>query len=173
GARFTPADDLEEDASTPPHLLVSTAAGQVMRVSLSTFRPTSTKVGRKFCRLRKGDQVVHVELIRDHQTMFLASQDARIIHFSLDDVPILSGPGIGVKGIKMAKDDTVLGARLLSRPSDTLRVVNNNGTTLSFGQMKYNVTSRAGKGIKTSQRNTFAEILPEPIKLVDWAELEE
>ena len=73
----------------------------------------------------------------------------------------------------MAKDDTVLGAKLLSRPSDTLRVNNNNGTTLSFGQMKYNVTSRAGKGVKTSQRNTFAEILPEPIELVDWAELEE
>lgn len=172
-ARFTPTDEREEDASTSPHLLVATAAGQVMRVSLSTFRPTSTKVGRKFCRLRKGDRVVHVELIRDHQTMFLASQDARIIHFGLDEVPILSGPGIGVKGIKMAKDDIVLGAKLLSRPSDTLRVVNNNGTTLSFGQMKYNVTSRAGKGVKTSQRNTFAEIFPEPIELVDWAELEE
>jgi DNA gyrase subunit A len=172
-ARFTPGDEVEEDASTPPHLLVATAAGQVMRVSLSTFRPTSTKVGRKFCRLRKGDRVVHVELIRDHQTMFLASQDARIIHFSLDEAPVLSGPGIGVKGIKMAKDDTVLGAKLLSRPSDTLRVNNNNGRTLSFGQMKYNVTSRAGKGVKTSQRNTFAEILPEPIELVDWAELEE
>jgi len=172
-ARFTPEDDFEDDASTPPHLLVATEAGQVMRVSLSTFRPASTKVGRKFCRLRKGDRVVHVELICDHQTMFLASQDARIIHFSLDEVPILSGPGIGVKGIKMAKDDTVLGAKLLSRPSDTLRVNNNNGTTLSFGQMKYNVTSRAGKGVKTSQRNTFAEILPEPIELVDWAELEE
>lgn len=172
-ARFTPADEMEEDASTPPHLLVATAAGQVMRVSLSTFRPTSTKVGRKFCRLRKGDRVVHVELIRDHETIFLASRDARIIHFSLDEVPVLSGPGIGVKGIKMAKDDSVLGARLLSRPSDTLRVINNNGTTLSFGQMKYNVTSRAGKGVKTSQRNTFAEILPEPIELVDWAELEE
>jgi len=172
-ARFTPGDEVEDDASTPPHLLVATAAGQVMRVSLSTFRPTSTKVGRKFCRLRKGDRVVHVELIRDHQTMFLASQDARIIHFSLDEVPILSGPGIGVKGIKMAKDDTVLGAKLLSRPSDALRVNNNNGTTLSFGQMKYNVTSRAGKGVKTSQRNTFTEILPEPIELIDWAELEE
>jgi len=170
--RFTPCDEIADDASTPPHLLVATAAGQVMRVSLSSFRPTSKKVGRKYCRLRKGDRVVHVELIRDHQTMFLASQDARIIHFALDEVPLLSGPGIGVKGISMQKNDTVLGARLLSRPSDSLRVVNNNGTTLSFGQMKYNVTSRAGKGVKTSQRNTFAEIVPEPIGLVDWADLE-
>lgn len=172
-ARFTPEDELEDDASTAPHLLVATAQGQVMRVSMSTFRPPSTKVGRKFCRLRKGDSVVHVELITEHQTMFLATKKARIIHFSLDDVPVLSGPGIGVKGIKMESGDEVLGAKLLTRPSDTLRVDNSNGTTLSFGQMKYNVTSRGGKGVKTSQRNEFSAIAPEPIELVDWAALEE
>ncbi len=172
-SRFTPSDETEDDATTAPHLLVATAAGQVMRVSLSTFRTASTRAGRKYCRLRKGDRVVHVELIRDHQTMFLASEKARIIHFSLDEVPILSGPGIGVKGIKMEADDNVLGAKLLSRPSDTLHVKNSNDTPLSFGQMKYNVTSRGGKGVKTSQRNGFAEIVPEPIELVDWAAMEE
>lgn len=171
--RFTPEDEVEDDASTLPHLLIATAQGQVMRVSLSTFRPPSTKVGRKYCRLRKGDRVVHVELITEHQTMFLATRMARIIHFSLDDVPVLSGPGKGVKGIRMESGDEVLGAKLLSRPSDTLRVQNSNGTTLSFGQMKYNVTSRGGKGVKTSQRNEFSEIVPEPIELVDWAAIEE
>jgi DNA gyrase subunit A len=172
-ARFTPEDELEDDASTVPHLLVATAQGQVMRVSLSTFRPPSMKVGRKYCRLRKGDSVEHVELITEHQTMFLATKKARIIHFSLDDVPVLSGPGIGVKGIKMESGDEVLGAKLLTRPSDTLRVNNSNGKTLSFGQMKYNVTSRGGKGVKTSQRNEFSGIVPEPIELVDWVALEE
>jgi DNA gyrase subunit A len=172
-SRFTPEDETEEDPTSLPHLLVATASGQVMRVSLSTFRPASTRTGRKFCRLRKGDHVAHVELIRDHQTMFLASEKARIIHFSLDEVPILSGPGIGVRGIKMEKDDSVLGAKLLARPSDTLYVTNSNGTSLSFGQMKYNVTSRGGKGVKTSQRNDFASIVPEPIELVDWAAMEE
>jgi DNA gyrase subunit A len=105
--------------------------------------------------------------------MFLATKKARIIHFSLDDVPVLSGPGIGVKGIKMESGDEVLGAKLLTRPSDTLRVNNSNGKTLSFGQMKYNVTSRGGKGVKTSQRNEFSGIVPEPIELVDWVALEE
>jgi len=172
-SRFTPVDEILDDASTLPHLLIATAQGQIMKVSLSTFRPPSSRTGRKFCRLRKGDRVVHVELIRDHTTMFLATQQARIIHFALEEVPILSGPGIGVRGIKMAKGDVVLGAKLLARPSDTLRVVNNNDTTLSFGQMKYNVTSRAGKGVRTSQRNEFVEIVPEPIQLIDWAALEE
>ena len=47
--------------------------------------------------------MVHVELITEHQTMFLATKKARIIHFSLDDVPVLSGPGIGVKGNQNGK----------------------------------------------------------------------
>ena len=171
--RFTPPDAQEDDAGTAPHLLVTTAHGQVMRVSLSTFRPPSTKSGRKYCRLGKEDRVVQVELIRDHQTTFIATRDARLIHFSLEEVPVLSGPGKGVRGIKIAAGDVVLGARLLSRPSDSLRILNSNDTTLTFGQMKYQVTSRGGRGVKTSQRNGFKEIIVEPIELVDWATIED
>jgi DNA gyrase subunit A len=66
----------------------------------------------------------------------------------------------------------VFAARLLARPSDTLRVKNTNGTVLSFGQMKYTVTGRGGKGVKTSQRSEFSEVVADPIQLVDWSTLE-
>ena len=102
--------------------------------------------------------------------MFIASRKARVIHFAIDDVPILGSAGIGVRGLKLEGDDVVLGARQLSRPSDTLHVRNKNGKTLSFGQTKYGVTSRGGKGVKTSQRTSFDEIVPPEIQLVDWTE---
>ena len=44
--------------------------------------------------------------------------DARVIHFKIDDVPILGGPGKGVRGIKLAPNDDVLGAIQLGRQSD-------------------------------------------------------
>ncbi len=171
-SRFTPSDVDPEDPNTLPHLFVCSASGQVMKISLSGFRQASTKAGRKYCRLRAGDKVAHVELIGDRTTCFLASREARIIHFALEEVPILSGPGIGVRGIKLDDSDALLGAKLLGRPSDALRVRNENGTELSFGQMKYTVTSRGGKGVKTSQRNEFSEIIPEAIELVDWGAIE-
>lgn len=171
-SRFTPADETADDPTSPPHLIVVTADGQVMKVAIGPYRAASTKSGRKYCRLRTGDRVVHVELIRDQTTMFLASREARLIHFSLEEVPVLSGPGIGVKGIKMDDADSLLGAKLLARPSDSLRVKNENGTELSFGQMKYTVTGRGGKGVKTSQRSNFSDILAEPIQLVDWGDIE-
>jgi len=171
-ARFTPEDVSAEDPLTAPHLLIATADGNVMRLPLSSFRSASTKSGRRYCRLRPGDRVVHVELIRDHQTMFLCTRQTRLIHFSLDEVPVLSGPGLGVRGIKPEENDSVFAARLLARPSDTLRVKNTNGTVLSFGQMKYSVTGRGGKGVKTSQRSEFSEVVADPIQLVDWSTLE-
>ncbi len=171
--RFTPEDqEVKGDATPLPFLFIATASGQVMRISLSPYRSASTKTGRKYCRLRPGDRVVHVELIGDAETLFLATKQARVIHFPLADVPHLQNAGKGVIGIKLEPGDRVLGAMLLSRPSDCLKVINNNGKTLSFGQMKYNVTSRGGKGIRTSQRNGFEEILHPPIELVDWTELE-
>lgn len=171
--RFTPADStIRKNQPPAPYLLIATRSGQVMQLSFSPFRPPSTKAGRRFCRLREGDSVAFVELMRDAETLFLATRDARVIHFKIDDVPILGGPGKGVRGIKLAPNDEVLGAMPLGRPGDALHVINANDKSLSFGQMKYGVTSRGGKGIKTSTRTGFKEIVPRPIELVDWEQYE-
>ena len=170
--RFTPPDDPAEGESPEPYLQIATEFGQVSSISFSHFRQPSTKSGRKYCRLADGDRVVFVQLIGEHETMFLASRKARIIHFALDDVPLLTNPGRGVKGIKLEKNDQVIGAVLLGRPSDCLRVINANGKQLTFGQAKYGVTSRGGKGHKTSQRTGFREVLRPKIELVDWSSLE-
>ncbi|MDA1015244.1 MAG: DNA topoisomerase 4 subunit A [Planctomycetota bacterium] len=171
--RFTAEDsNASEDEPSTPHVLVVTAHGQVMRLPLANFRTPSTKLGRKYCRLRKEDRVVYARLISDATTMFIATRKARLVHFAIDEVPVLSNAGIGVRGIKVDASDSVLGAMQLARPSDTLRVRNENDKVLSFGQTKYGVTSRGGKGHKTSQRTNFVEIVPPDIQLVDWAELE-
>lgn len=170
--RFTPEETEYEEFPAEPYLLVATALGQVLRVSFSHFRTPSTKVGRKYCRLRKGDHVVHVEIMQEEDTVFLISKAARLIHFAVPDVPILNGAGKGVRGLKLTDpDDKVLAAKRLSRPSDVLKVVNENDKELSFGQMKYNVTSRGGRGVKTSQRTSIKRVIRPEIELIDWAKL--
>ncbi len=170
--RFTPADVEYEGFPPSPYLFVATALGQVMRVPLSPFRAASTKSGRRYCRLVPGDKVVHVELMAEEDTVFLISKQARLIHFAVSDVPILSGAGKGVRGIKLPEGDQVLGAKRLSRPSDVLKVINDNDNPLSLGQGKYTVTQRGGKGNKISQRTGIKSIVPEEIIPVDWTEIE-
>ena len=67
--------------------------------------------------------------------------------------------------------DELLGVVQFSRPSDALRVKNDNDSVLSFGQTKYQVTSRGGRGVKTSSRTGFVELIQPDIQLVDWSEL--
>jgi len=172
--RFTPADVEWEGFPPSPYLFVATAHGQVMRISLSAFRTPSTRSGRKYCRLANGDRVVHVELMNDEETVFLISKAARLIHFPVNEVLILNGAGKGVRGLKLVdQDDTVLGAKRLCRPSDVLKVVNEHDKTISFGQMKYSVTSRGGKGIKTSQRTGIKSIIRDEIVPIDWSTVED
>ena len=170
--RFTPADAEVKGYPPSPYLFIATEQGQVMRLPFTLFREASTKSGRRFCRLRKGDRVVQVEFMGDDDTVFLVSKSARLIHFNVVEVPILSAAGKGVRGLKLVdKGDLVLAAQRLSRPSDCLKAVNENGNQLTFGQMKYSVTSRGGKGIKTSQRTGIEKVLRPEITLVDWSQL--
>jgi len=152
-------------------LLIATKAGQVMRLPFEAFRTASTKSGRKFCRLGKNDLVAYVDLIREAETMFMASKKARILHFGIADVPVLGNAGKGVRGIKLEAGDELLGVVQLARPSDALRVRNDNDSVLSFGQTKYQVTSRGGRGVKTSSRTGFVELIQPDIQLIDWSEL--
>lgn len=173
-ARFTPSDqDMGEDLPHAPYFLALTAQGQIMRLPLAPFRAPSTKSGRKYCRTMEGDRVVWVELVRDATSMFVATKQARVIHFAIDDVPILSGAGKGVRGIKLSDPkDEVLGAAQMARPSDCLRVQTSADKTLVFGQMKYEIAGRGGKGIRAAQRSTFTQVIRPEIVLIDWAALE-
>lgn len=171
-ARFVEA--VEDDSSDwGPLLLVGTKLGQVLTIPFHSFRAASTKSGRKYCRLGKGDEVVYCRLLSEAETVMFASRKARVIHFSLDDVPMLTNAGKGVKAIKLEAGDEVLGAAQLVRPSDCLRVVNTTGKEVAFGQQKYQVTSRGGRGVQTSKRIGFEKVIEPAIQLVDWTEYAE
>ena len=171
--RFTEADRKVRGVDTPaPHVAIVTARGQVMRLSLSNFRAASTKSGRRFCRLREGDRVVHAEIMQPDETLFLATRTARLLHIAVKDIPVLGGAGLGVKGISLVGDDEVLGAKRMSRPSDVLKAVNDNGKTMSMGQMKYRVTSRGGRGVETSKRLGFTRVVPDEIAIRSFGETE-
>ncbi len=152
-------------------LLVATHMGNVMRLPFEMFRTPSTRAGRKYCRLNKADHVSYVALVSEAETMFMASRKARLLHFRIDEIPVLNSAGKGVRGIKLEVGDELLGVVQLARPSDTLRVRNENDKVLSFGQTKYQVTSRGGRGVKTSMRTEFVELIQPEIELTDWSEM--
>lgn len=171
--RFVPAsEDGDEGEYGPPYVMVATSLGNVMQIPLSPFRSASNKAGRKYCRLATGDRVVSVQLVREQASVYLISRQAKLIHFAMEDVAILSGAGKGVRGLKLDAGDEVVGMTLVSRASDVLRVKLTNDKELVCGQQKYAITSRGGKGVKISQRNQVAEVVGPEIELIDWSQMD-
>lgn len=171
--RFMPAEEKGTKGDPPgPYLLVITAQGMSLRTPLAPYRTESNKLGRRFARLDEGDRVVMVAVPRKEKTIFLASAEGRVLHFPIDEINILSGVGKGVIGIKLSKDDTCLGGALIGDRDDRLCVATSAEKVLEFGSGKYEITSRAGKGFEAVKRSTFVRVIPPPIKLVDWDEIE-
>src|SRR5438445_1908678 len=168
----TPKKKGEEPDPPGPYLLVVTAQGQTLRTPLAPFRVASTKAGRMYARLNEGDRVVLATVLRDEESIFLASAQGHVIHFAVDEINILAGVGKGVMGIKLADDDTCLGAALVSKRNPGLVAETANGKTLEFKGNKYDITGRAGKGFEAVKRTTFRRVIPPSIELVDWDQLE-
>jgi DNA gyrase subunit A len=172
--RFTPPDEKPKNGEPgAPYLLVVTAQGQTLRTPLAPFRTASTKVGRRYVRLNEGDHVVMATVLRgDEDTIYLASAEGHVIHFNVDDINILSGVGKGVMGIKLAEGDVCLGGALMSGRFDKMVLETSGGRTMEFGRNKYEVTSRGGKGFEAVKRANFVRVVPPPIELVDWEQME-
>src|SRR5262249_4405121 len=137
-------------------------------------RAESTKVGRRYARLNDGDRIVFATVLQgDEKSIFLASAGGHVIHFPVEEINILSGVGKGVIGIKLDDDDTCLGAGLISPRNDRLAMETSAGKTLDLRADKYETVSRAGKGFEAVKRSTFVRVVPPPIALVDWEQMEE
>jgi DNA gyrase subunit A len=172
--RFTPASGAAANGEPPPpHVLIVTRHGQVVRTPLAPFRSASTKVGRKYVKLADGDRVVFVQVVRDeHRSLFLASAKGHVLHFPVEEVNVLAGVGKGVIGIKLADDDECLGGALVRNQNDALVVETSGGKRMEFYGSR-ELTGRGGKGFEAVKRTTFTRVVPPPIELVDWDAVED
>ena len=75
-------------------------------------------------------------------------------------------------GIKLDDGDTCLGGGTITRPSDSFQVETSGGRTMEFTG-RHEKTSRGGKGYEAVKRTHFVRIVPPPIELVNWDEIEE
>ncbi len=165
--RFTPADA----ADGGPYVLVATSSGNVLRIPLSLFRTESTKAGRRYVKLDEGDKAVLVRLVGAETGVMLASAGGHLIHFPIDSVNVVSGAAKGVIGIKL-DDDQCIGGVLVGGRFDKLQLVTENGKEQEFGPGAIKTQNRGGKGEKPGVRTKFARVLPPPIELVNWDEID-
>ncbi|MDH5585732.1 MAG: DNA topoisomerase 4 subunit A [Nitrospirota bacterium] len=136
---------------TPASLeaLAVTTSGMGLRFDLSAVQEPSTRLGRKFCKLKEGEEVLGLEIITGplKQTVVaVASAKGRALLCKAEEVAQLAGPGRGVIVMKLEPKDTIVGYTLLFSKNDQLVLVKDGGSTLPVSLRKYQVVGRGGKG---------------------------
>jgi len=108
GERVNVIVPLPED-SEGQDILFATRSGNVRRNKLSDFTNIN-RAGKIAMKLDEGDVLVGVELARPDQDIVLTTAQGMAIRFPLDAVRVFSGrTSTGVRGIKLADDDLVIG----------------------------------------------------------------
>jgi DNA gyrase subunit A len=131
----------------------ATANGTVKKTPLKDFsRPRAS--GIIAVELRENDQLVGVELTAGEQDVLLFSSGGKAIRFSEADVRPMGRNAVGVRGIKLAKDQKVI-SLIIATEGDILTATE-NGYGKRTAVADYPRHGRGGQGvisIQTTARN--------------------
>ena len=146
---FIPVRDFSEG-----DLLMATAQGTVKRTPLSAYgRPKKT--GIIAIGLDEGDRLIGARHVFPGQQALLATRGGMAIRFPEKTVRPMGRSAHGVRGIRLAKEDRLVGLILAGEQTTVLTVCENGyGKRTAIGE--YRLTNRGGKGvinIKTTERN--------------------
>ena len=95
-------------------------------------------------KLLDGDEVVNVEVLHTQKTVILQSNEGYFLRFYVDTVPEKKKAAVGVRGMRLTKNDYIRDVFYLNDMEE--RAIPHNDKKLELGHLK--VTSRDTKGTK-------------------------
>ena len=136
------------------HVLMATKNGVIKKTDLMAFsRPRSG--GIIALNLLEGDELIAARITDGTLNVFLGSRNGKAIRFHESDIRPSGRVATGVRGMRLAKGDYIVGMEVLSH-GQTLFAVTENGYGKRTSIDEYPVQKRGGKGvisIKTTERN--------------------
>jgi DNA gyrase subunit A len=135
-------------------LVMATQNGQVVKNALSLYS-NPRRTGIKAINVVEGDELICVRMTNGQQDVFLGTRKGIAIRFHETDVRPSGRFTQGVRGIRLGKDDVVIGMEVL-RPNSTILTICENGYGKRTAAEDYRLIRRGGKGvinIKCTERN--------------------
>ncbi|PJA96431.1 MAG: DNA gyrase subunit A [Ignavibacteriales bacterium CG_4_9_14_3_um_filter_34_10] len=147
---FVTVKDYTEDKS----IVMITEKGTVKKTILSAYS-NIRRGGIIAINLDAGDRLIEAKLSDGNNDIIIGTKDGMAVRFNEKDVRDMGRTATGVRGIKLGKNDAVVGA-IVVRNATTLLVVTDKGFGKRSEIEDYRLTHRGGKGvitIKTSEKN--------------------
>ncbi|MDD4294722.1 MAG: DNA gyrase subunit A [Candidatus Omnitrophica bacterium] len=131
-------------------IFMTTQQGMVKRTTLNLFS-NIRKTGITAITLDKDDHLIGARICTDNDETILATRKGLAIRFKMSDVRPTGRQSQGVRGIKLSKEDNILGMVLLNNElkndNVTLLTATENGFAKRTKVEDYRLQSRSGKGI--------------------------
>jgi DNA gyrase subunit A len=129
-------------------IVMVTEHGLIKKTNLSLFS-NPRKSGIIALGLRKNDRLKDVKLTDGKHEIVVGTWSGMAIRFNEDQIRDMGRTASGVRGIKLAKGDRVIGMVSLRRFGTTILIATEKGYGKRSELEGYRVTRRGGKGIRT------------------------
>jgi len=129
------------------YVTIATRKGIIKKTNLSAFG-NPRRVGIRAIQIPEDDVVIDARLTDGTHDIILATRRGLAIRFPESKVRPMGRNAYGVRGIRLQKDDYLIGMVTLKRDA-TLLVVSEKGMGKRSAVADYRVTNRGGKGIIT------------------------
>jgi len=133
------------------YLVMMTEMGTVKKTALDDFGQVR-RSGLIAINLQKGDSLRWVEATAGEDEVVVTTAKGQAIHFKERDVRPMGRTATGVRGIKLKKDDRVVGMDVVfkNQKGNQLLVITENGYGKRTDLKQYKIQKRGGSGIKTA-----------------------
>ena len=140
-------------------VVMATAQGTVKKTQLSAFS-NPRKGGIIGVTLEKNDFLIGTAVSNGKNEILLATRQGKSLRFSEKNIREMGRAAKGVRGIKLGKDDVVVGMQVfpadIDKTGSTLLTVTSQGFSKRSAFDDYRIQSRGGKGIinlKATEKN--------------------
>jgi len=128
------------------HLMMATRLGVVKKVSLDQFRHVR-RGGIIAIHLDEGDELISVKPVDQETPVIIGTRRGRAIVFSSSQVRAMGRAARGVRGIRLASGDVVVGMEVLE--GEHILTVTEKGYGKRTPKGAYRVQARGGQGVTT------------------------
>ncbi|MBI3626478.1 DNA gyrase subunit A, partial [Candidatus Uhrbacteria bacterium] len=134
------------------YLFMVTRQGVIKKVDITAFESVR-RSGLIAVKLRGDDELSWVKPSRGNDNVLLVTAHGQSIMFKETDVRAMGRNAAGVRGIRLKKDDTVVGMDVIAKgdASAQVTVVMENGYGKRTPIKAYRLQGRGGSGVKTAK----------------------
>jgi len=131
------------------HLVITTRSGKIKKTEFEAFLNVRVS-GIKAISLNESDRVIDASLTtKENDTIIISTKNGMVIRFSLEQVRSMGRSAAGVMGIRLKKNDEVVGANIVAAEDERfLLTATQKGGGKRTRISEYRCQNRGGLGVK-------------------------